>query len=119
MIERTQINAYIEKTFHVQAEKRFTKFPDYDVFRRLDNHKWFGIVMDINESKMRLAGSKQINLINLKLEPELIGILLGKDAYFPAYHMNKEHWISININADEMTMGELKPLIDASYQLAE
>ncbi|MCK8607270.1 MmcQ/YjbR family DNA-binding protein [Apilactobacillus ozensis] len=119
MIERQEINQYIEKMYHVKAEKRFTKFPSYDVFRRLDNHKWFGLITDVSKNKISLSGDDKINLLNLKLEPELIGILLGKSAYFPAYHMNKEHWISINLDDAQMNIKEISSLIDNSFKLAK
>ena len=39
---------------------------------------------------------------NVKSDPLLIGSLRGQDGYFPAYHMNKEKWLSIQLGKPEL-----------------
>ena len=41
-------------------------------------------------------------LDNVKSDPLLIGSLRGQDGYFPAYHMNKEKWLSIQLGNPEL-----------------
>ena len=38
-----------------------------------------------------------MDVLNVKSDPLLIGSLRGQDGYFPAYHMNKEKWLSIQL----------------------
>lgn len=56
-----------------------------------------------------------IDILDLKVDPELGGILRGKEGYFPAYHMNKEHWISVDLRKIEK-LDELASLIDGSFK---
>ncbi|WP_316378062.1 MmcQ/YjbR family DNA-binding protein, partial [Enterococcus faecium] len=51
----------------------------------------------------------------LKVDPELGGILRGKEGYFPAYHMNKEHWISIDLRKIEKLDELSKNIISISH----
>ena len=72
--------------------------------------------MNVPMNKLGLEGTQEVQIIDLKLNPELIGLLQHKRGYFPAYHMNKEHWSSVILN-DETDFAELKNLIDDSYQI--
>ena len=38
---------------------------------------------------------RMVDLLNVKCDPVLIGSLLLKDGFFPAYHMSKDNWVSI------------------------
>ena len=46
----------------------------------------------------------------------LIGSLRGQDGYFPAYHMNKEKWLSIQLGKPELD-DAIKDLLSLSYEL--
>ena len=46
----------------------------------------------------------------------LIGSLRGQKGYFPAYHMNKEKWISVLLGMQGW-MSRLKNLLALSYEL--
>nr|WP_250210024.1 MmcQ/YjbR family DNA-binding protein [Morganella morganii] len=46
----------------------------------------------------------------------MVGSLRLKDGIYPAYHMNKEHWVTIMLDT-EFSSEELKSLIDDSYRL--
>ncbi|MGM0122659.1 hypothetical protein IGI37_000013 [Enterococcus sp. AZ194] len=79
------------------------------------NKKWFAIITDTSKEKLGLDGPEKIDIIGLKLNPELITLLQGKEGYFPAYHMNKEHWISISLA--DVYQEELEQWIEESYLL--
>ena len=53
---------------------------------------------------------------NVKSDPLLIGSLRGQDGYFPAYHMNKEKWLSIQLGKPELD-DAIKDLLSLSYEL--
>ena len=56
--------------------------------------------------------------INLKCEPMQAAFLRRQySCITPAYHMNKEHWISVLADGS-VPLSELAPLLDLSYQLA-
>ena len=50
--------------------------------------------MNIKRSKLD-NGSGNVDVINIKLDPDEIVDLLHKKGFYKAYHMNKKSWISI------------------------
>ncbi|KAF1295100.1 hypothetical protein BAU15_04925 [Enterococcus sp. JM4C] len=115
MITRDELIEHIFNRYNVQPEYPFKKFSTYAVFRHQRNRKWFALITDTPKDKLGLDGAEKIDIIGLKLNPELITLLQGKDGYFPAYHMNKEHWISISLDAADPE--ELEQWIEESYLL--
>lgn len=55
-----------------------------------------------------------MNIVNLKCESDLIPNLIHENGIYPAYHMNKTHWISVDIEGYE-DIEKLKMLVDMSY----
>ena len=54
-----------------------------------------------------------IDVMNVKLAPELITSIKNTKGFAPAYHMNKAHWVSIEIGKVSDTKS--KALIDMSF----
>ena len=54
-------------------------------------------------------------LVSLKCDPLLSGSLRAEPGFFPAYHMSKEHWISVLL--DTVDDEKLRFLIDMSWEL--
>ena len=57
-----------------------------------------------------------MEIVNLKCEPDLIFTLIRERGIYLAYHMNKQHWISMDIERYE-DAEKFKMLVDMSYQL--
>jgi predicted DNA-binding protein (MmcQ/YjbR family) len=82
---------------------RFGTSPDYPfdedfdtaVLRHEDNRKWYAIVMRVSRKKFGLRSDEVIDVVNLKLPTEMFGSFGAADGVYPAYHMNKQHWISV------------------------
>lgn len=83
-----------------------------------NSKKWYGIFMSIPYKTLGLDKSGKIDVLNVKLNPELIQSLIDKKHFFPAYHMNKKHWISIVLDSD-VDLNLVKSLIDESFNLVE
>lgn len=116
-MNRSELIDYIQNNYGVDPESPWAKYPDYLVFRRKNNAKWFAVIMRISSRKLDANKNEEIvNIINLKAPPELIGSLRLKDDIYPAYHMNKEHWITIKLPGS-LTEDEIKELIEDSYRL--
>lgn len=115
MTTRQTIFDYTEDNFGVSPVYTFKRNPRYAILKNRHG-KWFAAIINIMPEKLGLAGDKEIDIIDLKIEPELGSILRPKPGYLPAYHMNKEHWISIVLNeqTDEHTLFQL---LDGSYEL--
>ena len=52
----------------------------------------------------------------MKCDPLMTGSLLGREGFFPAYHMNKDKWLSVALDgsADDE---QIKMLLDMSFEL--
>ncbi len=86
---------------------------DYGVFRNAKNKKWYGIIMDINYSKLG-EKNKPVDVINIKLDKEEIQTLLKQKGFYPAWHMNKKSWLSIPLD-ETHTDTKILNLIAESY----
>ena len=104
------------------VKEEYDTAPDYPwqdwnaVLRHKDSRKWYGLVMEIERSKLGLPGDGVVNALNVKCDPRIIGSLLGQPGYFRAYHMNKERWITAILD-DRIPDALLVALIGQSYAL--
>ena len=53
-------------------------------------------------------------LVNLKCDPILIGSLRGEPGIFPAYHMNKDSWLSVALDGSAAD-DQIRLLLERSY----
>lgn len=90
--------------------------PDYAVLKHPLNRKWFAAVMDIPRSYLALDGEDVVDVLNVKSDPLLISALLEEPGYHPAWHMNKEHWLSVRLDGS-ISFDQVKGLLDMSYGL--
>ncbi len=89
--------------------------PDSAVLRHADNRKWYALLMRLPASRLGLDSPEPVEVLNLKCDPVLIGSLRGQNGVYPAYHMNREHWISVLLrDAPEALVCEL---IEMSFAL--
>ena len=65
------------------------------VLRHSNNRKWYAIVMRVSRRKFGFDSDEVIDVVNLKLPTEMFGSFGVTDGVYPAYHMNKLHWISV------------------------
>lgn len=113
---KQHVLSYIKEQYGVMPEYLWHKFPDYAVFRHSNNRKWFAAVMNVPAAKLGLSGEDIKEIINLKCNPLLIGSLRESEGFLPAYHMNKENWISVLLDGT-VDKDEICRLIDMSYEL--
>lgn len=86
------------------------------VLRHNDNNKWYGVVLEVSADKLGLPEAGIIDVLNVKSDPLLIGFLCRQGGFFPAYHMNKEKWISIQLCKPELD-NAIKDLLSLSHEL--
>ena len=84
------------------------------VLRHADNRKWFAIVMQVSRRKFGLDSDEIIDVVNLKLPTEMFGSFGAADGVYPAYHMNKLHWISVLLS--DAPNDVVKFLTNASFE---
>ncbi len=113
---KERIVEFIKNEYGVKAEYLFQD--DTAVFRNRRNKKWFAIIMRIPANKLKLNGDAMVYIINLKNYPSNVSLLRGTDGIFPAYHMNKENWITVLLDKN-LPFGMMVSLIDQSYQIID
>jgi len=114
MVTRKDIFTYTEDNYGVTPEYTFSSYPQYAVLKNRQG-KWFGLVMNVPKEKLGLTGTEEVDVLDVKVDPDLGSILRSKPGYLTAYHMNKEHWLSIVLD-QETDAANLFQLLDGSYQ---
>lgn len=69
--------------------------------------EWYAVLMQVKKSKLELEGEGTVDIINVKCEPDMVGVLIETYGFLPGYHMNKEHWITMLMDG---TVSEAKIL---------
>lgn len=113
---RDELITQLSDIFSVPAEYLFEGDESTAVFRRGDNHKWFGIVMTIPARKLGLSRDGSVDVINVKGEPLFISVLHSQPGFYPAWHMNKQHWLTILLDGT-VPLTQVLDLADMSYAL--
>lgn len=86
------------------------------VLRHTDNQKWYGVILEVGRNKLGLSGDGEVDVLNVKCDPILIGSYRTQKGFFPAYHMNKENWLSVLLDKPELDEA-IKELLALSYDL--
>lgn len=118
MSRREEIISFIKKEYSVSPEYLFEGDFDTAVFRHNDTKKWFGIIMKVKCSTLGIDGEGTVDVMNVKCDPLLVDILVQREDFMRAYHMNKRLWVSILIDSD-IEEGEIFELIEQSFQLTD
>lgn len=116
MVGREDVKKYIFETYGLHSVRLWAKTPTNEVFRHEANKKWFGLIMDIPGSKVGLESDEIIDVLNVKCDPEMIALMVSQQGFAPAYHMNKQHWISILLNGTAPD-DTIYHLLDMSYDM--
>ena len=111
---REEIFAYIKKKYKTTPEYPWGE-NDGAVLRHSDNRKWFALVMRVGRGKLGLAGDGSVDVVNLKIEDMVFkDVLMQNKGILPAYHMNKEHWVTVLMDGT-VEEDQVCDLIDLSF----
>lgn len=113
---RKEIEKYIKENYDILQENPWEKLPNYTTFKHKHNKKWFAVIMDVPFEKLKINKSGIVDAMNLKNIPEMIGSLRKEQGILPAYHMNKEYWITVLLDGT-VSKEKIYDLIDISYEL--
>ena len=86
---------YCLNTYGTSPDYPFDEDFETAVLRHVDNRKWYAIVMRVSRRKFGFDSDEVIDVVNLKLPTEMYGSFGAAYGVYPAYHMNKLHWISV------------------------
>ena len=97
----------------------FKKHPDILAFVN-EKNKWYALLSDVEYNKLNKKTdiTTKVKILNVKYPTDRILEIIDNKNIFPAYHMNKKHWISIVLDKN-IKLETIKELIDISYSLVK
>ena len=115
---KEELFAHIEREYNVKPDYPWLESPEGAVFRHGDNRKWFALSMPVPRRYAYPGETGEVDVVNLKCDPVMTGMLRGEPGILPAYHMNKAHWVTILLDgtADDE---RLKFLLRQSFELTK
>ena len=115
---KLRLMEYCERKFGTEPEAPWEDSPDAYTFKTAKRNKWYALFMTIPYKSLGLAAKGTLDVVNIKLPPEKVLDLIDRVHFYPAYHMNKKHWITIVLNK-EVDEPLVQQLLDESYGLVE
>ncbi len=105
---------YCLDTYGTSADYPFEDDLETAVLRHENNRKWYAIMMKVSRRKFGIDSDEVVDVVNLKLPIEMFGSYGKADGVYPAYHMNKLHWISVLLTDAPNDVVEF--LVNASFE---
>lgn len=104
---------YCAGRYGTSADYPFDDSFETAVLRHTDNKKWYALVMRVSRRRFLEDSDEVVDVVNLKIPLELFGAFDAFEGVYPAYHMNKRHWISVILS--DVPSDLLCHLVDLSY----
>nr|MBQ4317879.1 MmcQ/YjbR family DNA-binding protein [Clostridia bacterium] len=111
---RQEFLDYCLEAYGTEADYPFDEDFETAVFRHLSSRKWYAVMMHVSRRKFGIDSDEVIDVVNLKLPAEMFGSFCASDGVYPAYHMNKVHWISVLLPDADAALVDF--LVNASYE---
>ncbi|MGN0240771.1 MAG: methylated-DNA--[protein]-cysteine S-methyltransferase [Candidatus Weimeria sp.] len=106
----------IIKLYSPVVERPWAKFPENITVKEKYSGKWFALFMKIDGRKIGLSKGSLVPIVNVKADPDFIALMSHTDGYAPAYHMNKENWISVRLDGS-VDLDQILSVIDRSFSM--
>ena len=116
-MKREEIFEYVKKQYGTVPEYLWEKSPESAVLWQ-KNGKWYAVLMQVEKSKLGVEDEGMVDIINLKCEPDMAGLLTQIHGFLQGYYMNKKYWLTVLLDG---TVSEEKILdsLDQSYDLID
>ena len=116
--KKLRLMEYCTAQFGTKPEAPWEDSPDFYTFKTARRNKWYALFMTIPYKSLGLTAKGRLDVLNIKLPPEKVADLIDRVHFYPAYHMNKKHWLTIILDkeADEPLVQQL---LEESYALVE
>ncbi len=116
-MKREEIYEYVKKQYGTVPEYLWKESPESAVLRH-KNGKWYAVLMQVEKSKLGLEGDTKVDILDVKCDADMVGLLTQTYGFLPGYHMNKKYWITMLLDG---TVSEAKILdfLDMSYDLID
>ena len=115
----SEIIDYCNNKYGENHVNPFKKHPDILAFVN-EKNKWYALLLDVEYNKLNKISNiiTKVKILNVKYLTDNISDIIDNKNIFPAYHMNKKHWISIVLDKN-IKLETIKELIDISYSLVK
>ena len=116
-MKREEIYEYVKKQYGTVPEYLWKESPESAVLRH-KNGKWYAVLMQVEKSRLGLEGDTKVDILDVKCDADMVGLLTQTYGFLPGYHMNKKYWITMLLDG---TVSEAKILdfLDMSYDLID
>ena len=111
-----ELTTWIFDEYSVEPDHPFPMDDISCVFRHADNRKWFALTMNIPYRTLGIPRNGNVDVLNVKCDPFVAGPLRGKPGFRPAYHMNKDKWITILLDGSA-PKEDITALLAMSWQM--
>jgi predicted DNA-binding protein (MmcQ/YjbR family) len=108
------LHEYIASQYGAEPAHLFRQDPTIAIFKRPDNKKWFAATKDIEYRTLGIEKDGRAGIVNVKLDPLIVASLKTREGFRPAYHMNRENWITILLDG-AVEDGEVCTCLDMSF----
>lgn len=116
--QANRIHEWIGGTYGEKPDFPFKKSPEAAVYRYPGNRKWYGLVMEIQRGTLFQRDDPTIvEVLNVKVDPDKRNQYLDIDGIYPAYHMNRQNWLSIVLD-DTVEDDIVMKMVDESRRFA-
>ena len=117
-MEREEIFRIIESFGGAVYDLPFAEDPESVVLRHSDTRRWFGLYFRVPKRYFGEGEGSEFCL-NVKCPPDLSAALRQNyTAVWPAWHMNKAHWITLRLHGD-LPSAEAEQLLRLSYDMTD
>ena len=115
----SEIIDYCNNKYGGNRVNPFKKYPDILALVN-EKNKWYALFLDVDYNKLNKNTdiTTKVKILNVKYPTDKILEIIDNKNIFPAYHMNKKHWISIVIDKN-IKLETIKELIGISYSLVK
>ncbi len=115
---KNALESYIESAFDISPDHPFARYPDISVYRHPGNRKWFAAQMTVPKTTLGINGDGMIDIVNVKCDPEVLRSFRGQPGIYPAYHMNRNHWLTVTLDG-RVREDTMAFLLGISYDLTK
>ena len=109
----------ISEKYQASLEHLWREHPSYTVVRDPISRKWFALFMRVRLANLGITGAEaeaQVPVANFKADPDFISMAAQAEGFYPAYHMNKTHWLTVRLDGP-VSEEQVLDLADRSWQL--
>lgn len=116
-MKREEIFEYVKKQYGTIPEYLWKSSPENAILRHKKG-KWYAAILRVEKSKLGLKEEGSVDIINVKCESDMVGLLTQTYGFLPGYHMNKKYWITMLLDGS-VSEAKILDFLDMSYDLID